>query len=67
MTFSDEYRRTAADLLAKAGCAESMELSIQWEHLAKCYLRLAEQADKNAQGGLAIEVGPKPTLEGEGA
>ena len=67
MTPSDEYRRTAAELQAKAACAESSELAVQWEHLAKCYLRLAEQADKNAQGGLAIEVEPKPTLEGEGA
>lgn len=67
MTPSDEYRKIAAELRAKATYAESSELAAQWEHLALCYLRLAEQADKNAMSDTVIVLAPKPTSEGAGA
>ena len=43
---------------------ESGVLAAQWEHLARCYLRLAEQADKNGQLDLSLEFGDRPMLDG---
>lgn len=63
---ADEYRKLAAELRAKAIAAESHTLAAEWDHLASCYLRLAEQADRNTTVDVFIEVGRKPTLEGEG-
>jgi hypothetical protein len=46
---ADEYRLKAADMLAKA---EQHELfRAEFENLAKAFLRLADQADRNAQLG----------------
>jgi hypothetical protein len=50
---ADEYRLKAADMLAKA---EEHELfRAEFEALAKAFLRLADQADRNAQLGLLLE------------
>ena len=49
----DAYRLKAADMLARA---EQHELFRQeFENLAKAFLRLADQADRNSQLGLPFE------------
>jgi hypothetical protein len=50
---ADAYRLKAADMLAKA---EQHELFRQeFQNLAKAFLRLADQADRNAQLGQPLE------------
>ena len=52
----DAYRLKAADMLAKA---EQHELfRNEFEALAKAFLRLADQADRNAQMSLPLEPDP---------
>lgn len=65
MTPADSYRAKAAELLATA--AINPARAAQWQHLSRCYLRLAEQAEQNRLQDLWLEVGPKPRLGGEGA
>jgi hypothetical protein len=49
----DAYRLKAADMLARA---EKKELFRQeFKNLAKAFLRLADQADRNSQLGLPLE------------
>ena len=51
----DAYRLKAADMLARA---EQHELfRAEFENLAKAFLRLADQADRNSQLGLPLEPG----------
>lgn len=38
-------------------------LASEYEHLARAYLRLAEQADRNERLDLHLEVGPEPRLK----
>ena len=47
MTPADHYKKLAAQLQAKARDEESSDLRAEWNHLARSYLRLAEQADRN--------------------
>ena len=54
----DGYRLRAADMLAKAEHNEL--LREDFENLAKAYLRLAEQADRNAQVSLPFEPEDEP-------
>lgn len=49
MTPSEQYRNLANHLRAKARGDEASELKVEWEHLAECYLRLAEQAEQNGR------------------
>lgn len=63
MTPSDQYRKIAAELRARAANAETASLSSEWEHLAQCYVRLAEQADRNGRLDLFIEVGARPKVD----
>jgi hypothetical protein len=52
---ADEYRLKAADMLAKA---EQHELfRVEFEGLAKAFLRLADQAERNAQLAFPLEPG----------
>lgn len=67
MTPADSYRKMAAELQAKAANETNAGFASEWEHLALCYLRLAQQADQNDTLDLAVEVGPSPTLKGKGA
>lgn len=70
MSSAESYRKIAADLRAKAGKDPNGKLASEWEHLARCYLRLAEQAGTNSLLDVAAEFGPKRRLnegEGEGA
>ena len=67
MTTADAYRKIAAELKAKALKAPSDGAAAELDHLARCYLRLAEQADVNGRYDVAAEFGPKSRLdEGEG-
>jgi hypothetical protein len=67
---AETYRKIAAKLRAKAAPAPTAILAAEWDNLAKCYLRLAEQADNDSSG---IWVGnsdgntdPDPPLENNG-
>ncbi len=68
MNSADLYRARAAELRARVAHAPTQALALQWENLAKCYTRLAEQADANSFQDLWFEFGPKPRMgEVEGA
>jgi hypothetical protein len=47
MTPAEQYRALAAQLHSRARDAESTRVRAEWENLAQCYIRLAEQADRN--------------------
>ena len=48
MTPADEYRRLAANLHTRASKEATDPLErAEWDHLARCYELLAEQAEKN--------------------
>jgi hypothetical protein len=66
MRTADSYRKTAAELKVKAGKERSPKLASELENLARCYLRLAEQADTNSELDLSVEFGPKLGADGEG-
>jgi hypothetical protein len=51
---ADAYRLKAADMRAKA--EENELFREEFENLAKGFLRLADQADRNAQMGLPFEM-----------
>lgn len=67
MTQADSYRMLAAQLKAKAAKEANASLASEWEHLARCYLRLARQAEQNDRFDLAVEVGSGQSLKGQGA
>jgi hypothetical protein len=60
-----EYRIKAAELFALASQDHYRALRIQFEHLARAYLRLAEQADRNSQLDLAYETPPTTALRAQ--
>jgi len=47
MSLAEQYTKLAAHLHAKARREESPTLRAEWEHLAQCYIDLAEQTDQN--------------------
>jgi hypothetical protein len=59
MTMRDEYLTKAAEFFARARCDTSHRG--EFESLAKSYLRLAMQADRNSQLDVVYEP-PPPTL-----
>lgn len=68
MSSANSYRKIAAELSARAAREPDAKLASEWGHLARCYLRLAEQAEINSLLDVAVEFGPKNRLdEGEGA
>jgi len=46
---SDKYRAKAAELIAKATKETDLQTRVEFESLARAYLRLAEQADRNSE------------------
>src|SRR5262245_59488415 len=60
----DSYRIKAAAFHARAQCETSPRMRVQYESLAKAYLRLAEQADRNDRADLIYEPKP-PKLDSE--
>jgi predicted component of type VI protein secretion system len=68
MSAADTYRKMAAELRAKALTTPTNESATHLDSLAKCYLRLAEQAEQNRLSDVWAEFGQKPRLdEGEAA
>ena len=59
VTPGEQYRALAARFRAHARTTESPRLSAEWEHLARCYVRLAEQAERNLGLDLVYET-PNP-------
>jgi hypothetical protein len=59
MTTADTYRRLAAELKAKALNVPSDKAAAELDHLARCYIRLAKQADQNSRLDISAEFGPK--------
>ena len=47
MSSADSYRKTAAQLRAKALKAPSDEAAAELDNLGRCYIRLARQAEQN--------------------
>jgi len=66
MTTADSYSRMAAQLRSRAVHQKNARLAEQLDHLAKCYLRLAAQADQNSRQDVWAEFGPKLGATGEG-
>jgi len=55
MAPADQYRIKAAELNAQAKLAPNASLRAECENLALSYLRLADQAEKNAQTDIVYE------------
>jgi len=55
MPAAAQYRKLAAQLRAKARMEPSVMLRAEWEHLASCYLRLAQQAERNSETDVTYE------------
>ena len=64
MSTGDEYRIKAAAFHARAVCQTSPRIKKQYEDLSRAYLRLAEQADRNACVYLAYEPPPPKLSDG---
>ena len=62
MAWADQYRARAAELHAEAKCQTNQILRADLENLARVYLLLAEQADRNSQLDGAYEA-PPPKLD----
>ena len=69
MTPADSYRARASELRARAIKEANPTLAAQWDHLARCYIRLAEQADQNSLLDLWLEFSPTTgfSRDGDGA
>ncbi len=63
MSQADEYRVRAAEFRAKARHEGDASVRIDLESLARAYVRLAEQAEKNQQLDVTYE--PPPPKIGE--
>ena len=59
------YRIKAAELNALAKNEHYAALKVQFESLARAYLRLAEQAERNNQLDIVYETPPKTDREPE--
>lgn len=62
MSLGNEYRSKAADLFAKAAIEANAETQVEMETLARSYLRLAEQADRNSMTDLVYVTPPTPAV-----
>ena len=58
MTAGDEYRAKAAAMNARAKQERNLLIRAEFDNLALAYLRLAEQAERNAQADLIDETPP---------
>jgi len=58
MRARDEYLLRAAHLLAKAGVEANAAIKDELENMARCYLRLAEQAKRNDETDIVYEAPP---------
>jgi hypothetical protein len=55
MTPATHYRTLAAQLRSRARTEDNRHLREEWDHLARCYLKLAEQADRNSRTDVSYE------------
>jgi hypothetical protein len=60
MSFADAYRKKAAELRAIAAFDTSPSRRITFERLARAFLLLAAQADRNSATDLVYETHPPP-------
>lgn len=63
MATGDRYRAKALDPLAHADGETDSQIRTEFENLAAAFLRLAEQAERNA--ALTIEFELPPKMEGD--
>ncbi len=64
---ADHSRKIAAQLRADALKAPDDKAAAELDHLARAYVRLAEQAEQNSRDDVWTEFGPKVRLDGEEA
>ena len=55
MTAGDDYRGKAVEFRAKAQVESDPKRKAEFEHLARAYLRLAEQAERNSHLDVTYE------------
>jgi len=55
MTSGDHYRSLSSQFRARAKSERNSKFRAEWTYLATCYLRLAEQADRNQLTDIAYE------------
>jgi hypothetical protein len=67
MTAAEQYKRLATELSAKAHVELRPKVKAELVHLAQSYLRLAEQAERNARCDVIYESGFASNLSGEPA
>ena len=63
MTAGDDYRGKAIEFRAKAQVESDPKLKAEFEHLARAYLRLAEQAERNSQMDVTYETPAKKAVD----
>jgi hypothetical protein len=64
MAAGDQYRARAAELSAKAQWETNPGFKVEYENLALAYLRLADQADRNARTDIVYEPPlPRPQVQ----
>jgi hypothetical protein len=61
MPTGDEYRVLAADIQARARKEPDPHTRAEFEYLSLAYLRLADQADKNASTDIVYETPQAPS------
>ena len=59
MAAGDDYRVKAANLNAQAKAEGDPQIRKEYESLVLAYLRLADQADRNAETDVVYETPPK--------
>ncbi len=65
MSVADIYRATAAQFNAKACNETDAGMQKEWAILAQAYIRLAEQAERNAKADIVYETPSVTRREGE--
>jgi hypothetical protein len=60
MGTADHYRILAVKMRAHAERERHSALRVEWEQLALCYIRLAEQAERNSHTDIVYEPPPFP-------
>jgi len=59
MTLRQQYLLRAAELSAKAQAESDHTLKEEFQNLARAFLRLAEQAERNSHADIVYELPPK--------
>ena len=64
MPTADEYRVLATEMLARARKEQSLLVQAEYEKLVVAYLRLADQAEKNAMTDIVYETpSERPSIQ----